>query len=151
MQLHHSPTDILGTVVLSVVACLLSTVMQVQGAQLDEDFLLLMAARNAAKAERYEVAAQRYRKLLQRTPAHPDARTELGWVLVNSGNFDEGQKEFAKVLQKNPGNIPALRGRFEGLKKSGKKAEALTLLEQLVQLFQQYEEAEAHFSMLLQE
>lgn len=134
----------------------------------DETFLLLMAARNAAKAHKYETSIKRYHQLLEKKPQSQEARMELGWVYLKSEKLQDARREFQTVLNTEPRNMGALKGLLESLKKSGEKAEALKILEQLVaripddrdlrmqlalELHNQgkYAEAEKHLGILLKE
>ena len=138
-----------------------------QDRELDETFLLLMAARNAAKAKQYEQSVNRYQRLLEKDPGLTDARTELGWVLVRAGKPDEARTHFQTVLKSRPRDAEALKGLLESLKKSGQEDEVLKVLEQLVEVLPEdrdlrmqlavelhnrgrYAEAEKHLSILLQ-
>lgn len=137
-----------------------------QGRELDETFLLLMAARNAAKAKQYEQSVNRYQRLLEKDPGFTEARTELGWVLVLAGKPDEARQHFETVLKSRPRDAEALKGLLQVLKKSGEKNEAFKVLEQLVNVLPEdrdlrmqlavelhnrgrYAEAEKHLSLLL--
>ena len=90
-----------------------------QDGKLDETFLLLMAARNAAKTKQYEQSISRYYRLLERDPEFTDARAELGWVLLVAGKPGEARKQFEAVLESKPRDAEALKGLLEVLKKSG--------------------------------
>ena len=137
-----------------------------QGRELDETFLLLMAARNAAKAKQYEQSVNRYERLLEKDPGFTGARTELGWVFVLAGKPNEARRHFETVLKSRPRDAEALKGLLQVLKKSGEKNEAFKVLEQLVIVLPEdrdlrmqlavelhnrgrYAEAEKHLSLLL--
>lgn len=138
-----------------------------QDRELDETFLLLMAARNAAKAKEYEQSVNRYQRLLEKDPGLTDARTELGWVLVRTGKPDEARTHFKTVLQSKPRDAEALKGLLESLKKSGQEDEVFKVLKELVAVLPddrdlrmqlavelhnrgRYTEAEEHLNILLQ-
>lgn len=137
-----------------------------QDGKLDETFLLLMAARNAAKTKQYEQSISRYYRLLERDPKFTDARAELGWVLLVAGKPGEARKQFEAVLESKPRDAQALKGLLEVLKKSGEKDDAFTVLERLVMVLPEdrdlrmqlavelhnrgrYAEAEKHLNILL--
>ncbi len=122
----------MGTLVGSLVEGELQSTAQAK--PLDDQFMVLMAARNATKAKRYETAIDRYRKLLKMNSAHPEARVELGWVLLKVDKFSEGQQEFEKVLRKDPNNVNALRGRLEGARKRRDGKAEYEVLDRLVRL-----------------
>ncbi len=132
----------------------------------DEKFLLLMAARNAAKTKQYERSVHRYQRLLERDPEFAEARTELGWVLLLAGKPEEAGKHFETVVENKPRDAEALKGLLEARKKSGKKDDAFKVLEQLVMVLPEdrdlrmqlavelhnrgrYAEAEKHLTILL--
>jgi Flp pilus assembly protein TadD len=138
-----------------------------QDRKLDEQFLLLMAARNAAKAKQYEQSVTRYQRLLEKDPGLTEARTELAWVLVLAGKPDEAGTHFKMVLKAKPRDAEALKGLLQVLKTSGKKDEAFKVIEQLVAVLPddrdlrmqlavelhnrgRYAEAEKHLNILLQ-
>lgn len=135
--------------------------------KMDEAFLLLMAARNAAKANQVEQAVSRYQQLLEKHPQLTEARTELGWVFVRVGKLDQAKRQFETVLEAKPRDADALKGLLEVLKKSGEKEQAFKVTEQLVAILPEdrdlrmqlavelhnrgkYAEAEKHLNMLLQ-
>ncbi|MFQ5842755.1 MAG: tetratricopeptide repeat protein [Thermodesulfobacteriota bacterium] len=139
-----------------------------QGDGPDEKFLLLMAARNAAKTKQYERSVHRYQRLLEKDPEFTQARTELGWVLVQAGKPDQARKQFKTVLVTHPRHAGALKGLLEVLKKSGQKDDAFKVLAQLVRVLPEdrdlrmqlavelhnrgrYAEAEKHLNILLQQ
>lgn len=101
---------------------------------IDEDFLLLMGARNAAKAGKHDTSVRRYRKLLERDPRLNDARRELGWVLIAAGKVAEAQEEFRVALHANPKDVEAWKGILEALRKTDQKDEFLKVLDRLVEL-----------------
>lgn len=105
-----------------------------QEAKIDENFLLLMGARNAVKAGKHDTAVMRYRKLLERNPSLHDARRELGWVLIAAGKHREAEEQFRTLVQANPGDTEGWKGLLEASRKSGKQNEALKALERLVEL-----------------
>lgn len=135
---------------------------------LDDQFMMLMAARNAAKAKKHEMAIARYRKLLKMPGTHVKARSELGWELLKVGKYKEGQRQFEAVLKVDPKNANALRGRLEGVRKTNNKKAEYEVLAQLVRLSPKdrelrkqlavalhnqgkYDEAEKHLSILMGE
>lgn len=101
---------------------------------IDEHFLLLMGARNAAKAGKHDTSVRRYRKLLERDPRLNDARRELGWVLIAAGRVAEAQEEFRVALHANPKDTEAWKGILEALRKTDQKDEFLKVLDRLVEL-----------------
>ncbi len=107
---------------------------QERQSQIDEDFLLLMGARNAAKAGKHDTSVRRYRKLLERDPRLNDARRELGWVLIAAGKVAEAQEEFRVALHANPKDVEAWKGILEALRKTDQKDEFLKVLDRLVEL-----------------
>ncbi len=142
--------------------------LEVYAEPLDDQFIVLMAARNATKAKRYETAIERYGKLLKMNHAHRDARVELGWVLLKVGKFKQGQKEFETVLRQDPSHVSALRGRLEGARKRKDQKAEHEVLSRLVQLSPEdrglrkqlalalhnqgkFAEAEKHLAILLKE
>ena len=135
---------------------------------LDDQFMMLMAARNAAKAEKHHIAIERYRRLLKMPGTHVKARSELGWVLIKAGKYQEGQKEFETVLKADPNNANALRGRLEGVRKAKDRKAEYEVLAKLVKLSPKdrelrkqlavalhnqgkYDEAEKHLAILMGE
>ncbi|MCZ7625637.1 MAG: hypothetical protein C3F12_05540 [Candidatus Methylomirabilota bacterium] len=102
--------------------------------KIDEHFLLLMGARNAAKAGKHETAIARYRRLLEHRPSYPDAGQEFGWALVAAGRIQEAEEQFRIILQTNPKDIEAWKGLLEAARKGGKQHEILKSLERLVEL-----------------
>jgi len=145
-----------------------SAVAQKEAIKPDGAFLYLMAARNAAKAGKYETAINRYRRLIEKYPQITDARNELGWVLARAGRMEEAKVEYERVLEEKPQDKEALKGLLDILRKLGKKDEALSVLERLVILApedrglrlqlatelhnrRKYSEAEKHFAILLGE
>lgn len=134
--------------------------------EIDNNFLLLMAARNAAKAKQYDQSVNRYYELLEKNPQFTVARTELAWVLLLSGKAEEARRHFEAVLDTKPRDPEALKGLLEVLKKSGRKDEVFKVLEQLVMVLPEdrdlrmqlavelhnrgrYAEAEKHLNILL--
>lgn len=105
-----------------------------QESPIDAHFLLLMGARNAAKAGKHETAVARYRRLLDSRPSSHDARQELGWVLMATGRIQEAEEQFQIVLKANPKDAGAWKGLLEALRKSGKRDEVVKALERLVEL-----------------
>lgn len=141
---------------------------QEQEKKANETFLFLMAARNAAKAGKYETAINRYHRLLEKYPQLTEARKELGWVLLDTDKVQEAIKEFEIVLKVTPHDKNALRGLLEGFRKTKKKQGISMALERLVTLVPEdndlrlqlaielhnqgkYAEAEKHLSILLGE
>jgi Flp pilus assembly protein TadD len=139
-----------------------------QDGKVDDKFLLLMGARNAAKAKQYERSITRYHQLLEKDPGFTEARAELGWVLVQAGRPDQARKQFETVLETHPRHAGALKGLLEVLKKSGQKDDAFKVLTQLVRVLPEdrdlrmqlavelhnrgrYAEAEKHLNILLQQ
>ena len=137
-----------------------------QDGKVNDNFLLLMGARNAAKAKEYDRSVARYERLLEKDPGLTEARTELGWVQVQAGQLDQARKQFETVLATNPGDAGALKGLLEVSKKLGQKDEAFKVLEQLVKVLPEdrdlrmqlavelhnrgkYAEAEKHLNILL--
>jgi thioredoxin-like negative regulator of GroEL len=135
---------------------------------ISEDFVLMMAARNAAKAGKTETAISRYHRLLEKYPQHVEARYELGWLLLKNGQTEPARKELAQVLKHDPQHLGSLKGLLEIERKAGNKKEMLLLLEQLVALQpkdrelrmqlalelhnqERYDEAEKHIAVLLNE
>lgn len=125
-------TAILLTVAMMGVACTASA--QERQSPIDEHFLLLMGARNAAKAGQHDTSVRRYRKLLERDPRLNDARRELGWVLIAAGRVAEAQGEFRAALDANPKDTEAWKGILEALRKTNQKDEFLKVLDRLVEL-----------------
>jgi len=105
-----------------------------QEPNIDENFLLLMGARNAAKAGKHETAIARYRRLLDHRPSYPDARQELGWALMAAGRIPEAEEQFRIGLQTSPKDIEIWKGLLEAARKGGKPQEILKALERLVEL-----------------
>lgn len=106
---------------------------QERGAKIDENFLLLIGARNAAKADKHDTAVRRYRKLLERDPLLNDARRELGWVLIAAGKIPEAEGQFRIALHTNPKDTEAWKGLLEALRKAEKKDEVLKVLQRLAE------------------
>lgn len=107
---------------------------QERQSQIDENFLLLMGARNAGKAGKHDTSVRRYRKLLERDPRLNDARRELGWVLIAAGRATEAEQEFRVALHANPKDAEAWKGILEALRKTDQKDEFLKVLDRLVEL-----------------
>ncbi len=107
---------------------------QERQSQIDEHFLLLMGARNAAKAGKHDTSVRRYRTLLARDSRLNDARRELGWVLIAAGRAAEAQEEFRVALHANPKDTEAWKGILEVLRKTDQKDEFLKVLDRLVEL-----------------
>ncbi len=135
---------------------------------LDEQFIMLMAARNAAKAEKYQTAIDRYKKLVKMPGTHLKTRSEFGWVLMKVGKYRAGQQQFEMVLKTDPNNVNALRGRLEGVRKAKDRKAEYEVLTKLVHLSPKdrglrkqlalalhnqgkYEEAEKHLAILMGE
>jgi len=155
-------------VVLAMVIGLVGTSGLVKAKALDEQFMMLMGARNAVKAEKYETAIDRYQKLLKMSGSHVKARSEMGWVLMKAGKYQAGQREFETVLKAEPNNVNALRGRLEGVRKAKDQKAEYEVLTQLVRLSPKdrelrkqlalalhnqgkYQEAETHLAILMGE
>ncbi len=158
----------LVAVVVAIVIGLVGTFGLVKAEALDEQFMMLMGARNAVKAEKYETAIDRYQKLLKMPGAHLKARSELGWALIKAGKYQAGQREFETVLKAEPDNVNALRGRLEGVRKAKDQKAEYEVLTQLVRLSPKdrelrkqlalalhnqgkYQEAETHLAILMGE
>ncbi len=135
---------------------------------LDDEFMMLMGARNAAKAKKYDTAIDRYQKVLKMPGTHVKAQSEFGWVLLKAGKYQEGQRAFESVLKADPNNVDALRGRLEGVRKAKDQKSEYEVLTKLVRLSPQdrelrkqlavalhnqgkYEEAEKHLAILMGE
>lgn len=158
-----------GLVTLVLLMLGLSSLSSVAMAEaMDDQFMLLMGARNAAKAEKYETAIERYQKLVAMPGDHVEAQSELGWLLIKVGKFQEGQRAFEAVLKADPNNLTALRGRLEGARKAKDHKTENAVLTRLVRLSPQdrelrkqlavalhnqgkYEEAEQHLAILMGE
>lgn len=125
-------TAILLTVALIGVA--FTALAQERESRIDENFLLLMGARNAGKAGKHDTSVRRYRKLLERDPQLNDARRELGWVLIAAGRVAEAEQEFRVALHANPKDAEAWKGILEALRKTDQKDELLKVLDRLVEL-----------------
>lgn len=140
----------------------------VKAEAMDDQFMMLMGARNAAKAEKYDTAIDRYRKLIKMPGTHVKAQAELGWILIKVGKYQDGQREFESVLKADPNNVDALRGRLEGVRKAKDQKSEYEVLTKLVRLSPQdrelrkqlavalhnqgrYEEAEQHLAILMGE
>lgn len=140
----------------------------VKAEAMDDQFMMLMGARNAAKAEKYDTAIDRYRKLIKMPGTHVKAQAELGWILIKVGKYQDGQREFESVLKADPDNVDALRGRLEGVRKAKDQKSEYEILMKLVRLSPQdrelrkqlavvlhnqgrYEEAEQHLAILMGE
>jgi len=156
------------TVVMVLVLGLSGMVNLAMAEAMDEQFMLLMGARNAAKAKKYETAIERYQKLVAMPGDHVEAQSELGWLLIKADRFQEGQRAFEAVLQADPNNLNALRGKLEGARKSKDQKTENAVLARLVRLSPQdrelrkqlavalhnqgnYEEAEQHLAILMGE
>lgn len=107
---------------------------QERESRIDENFLLLMGARNAAKAGKHDASVRRYRTLLEKDPRLNDARRELGWVLIAAGRVAEAQEEFRVALHANPKDAEAWKGILEALRKTDQRDEFLKALDRLVDL-----------------
>lgn len=135
---------------------------------LDDEFMMLMGARNAAKAKKYDTAIERYKKVLKMPGTHVEAQSEFGWVLLKAGKYQEGQQAFEAVLKADPNNVDALRGQLEGVRKAKDQKSEYEVLTKLVRLSPQdrelrkqlavalhnqgrYEEAEQHLAILMGE
>ncbi len=135
---------------------------------LDETFLLLMGARNAAKAGEPETAISRYQRLVDRNSGPAEARHELGWVLLMVERLNEAAEQFETVLKENPNHVLALRALLDTYKKSARNEETFEILQRLVTLVPddrdlrlqlalelhkrgRYAEAEKHIRILLPE
>ena len=114
------------------------------------------------------MAIVRYRKLLKMPGTHVNARSELGWVLIKAGKYEEGQREFEAVLKTDSKNANALRGKLEGARKTKDQKAEYEVLTQLVGLSPKdrelrkqlavalhnqgkYDEAEKHLVILMGE
>jgi tetratricopeptide (TPR) repeat protein len=129
---------------------------------------MLMAGRNAAKLGKYELAAARFRRVLDKAPELTDARVELGWVLLKAGKLEESLREFHRAVKEAPRNETALRGLLEAYREAKNQTGMLETLRALVALrgqdrdlltqlaFElhnqgQFDEAERYFVTLLGE
>lgn len=155
-------------VIMAMTIGFVGTTGVVKAEAMDDQFMMLMGARNAAKAEKYDTAIDRYRKLLKMPGSHEKAQSELGWVLMKAGKYQEGQRAFEAALKANPNNVNALRGQLEGARKAKDQKSEYTVLTKLVRLSPQdrelrkqlavalhnqgkYEEAEKHLAILMGE
>lgn len=105
-----------------------------QEPKIDENFLLLMGARNAAKMGNHDLAIVRYQRLLEGSPTLYDARRELGWVMITAGRIPDAEEQFLFVLQAHSRDTESWKGLLEAWRKSGKRNEVLKALERLVEL-----------------
>jgi len=129
---RHKPWLMMGMLGLLLGITSIPSVGMAKG--MDEQFMMLMAARNAVKAQKYDIAIQRYRKVLRKSESHVEVRAELGWVLLKTGKFKDGQREFEAVLAKDPNNTNALRGRLESARKSKDLKAEFEVLNRLVRV-----------------
>jgi Flp pilus assembly protein TadD len=71
-----------------------------------------------------DAAAERYRAVIEKTPAFEPVHYHLGCVLLRQKKFAAAEDEFGKVLRLDPGNFVALKFLGDSLAAQGKDAEA---------------------------
>lgn len=89
-----------------------------------------------ARAGKLSDSESCYRKALAATPSGPDAadlHRELAATLVKEGKSTEAESEFRAALGLSPNNADALKGLAESLYLEGRWADAVPIIERLVQ------------------
>ena len=85
-------------------------------------------------AGRYDNAIQQFQNTLELDPDFFVARWELGMAYQQKQNYDQAASEFQKARKLSPGNTSILESLAEAYALSGKKKEALRILDQLDRL-----------------
>jgi Flp pilus assembly protein TadD len=78
------------------------------------------------RAGRFDEAIRACRDGLNRHPHYVSARVTLGRALLQSGDLDDAQQQFERVLESAPANLAAVRGLGEILQRRGALSEALS-------------------------
>jgi len=94
--------------------------------------LLRRSALGLRYAGDFEASIARYREAISLAPDVPSIRTNLAWVLLDAGEYETARAEFERALREGPAHPEALLGLARALARSGDRAEAESILRQLV-------------------
>lgn len=103
-----------------------------QKSGLSSDELLQMALKETRENRDYEKAIALCRKGLELSPDYIDIRLLLGRLYTRSGKPGKAEKQFAYVLDKDPGHIPALKGLASVYAGQKEYAKAVVLYDKLL-------------------
>ena len=110
---------------------------------------LMYAAHLELRRERFEAAAEAYRRILAFDDRHVKARVGLGGVLARAGRNDEARTALDRALEDHPENVLALSQRAELYVAGGEFAKAIKLYRQTAGLHPEEHTARARLAELL--
>ncbi len=92
------------------------------------------------QAGRSEEAVERFNRLLELFPDHPEARINLGWLLVKQGGMDDrAGEQFARAVELVPRNYSAWTGLGIVLQRQGRLEQARMALTKALELWPENE------------
>lgn len=107
-----------------------------------------VALRDAGK---WKEAAGLYRQLLALAPGHPQLLTDLGTIMLQLGDAEEGVRLLGASIEANPGQPLALSNRAVGLRNLGRFDEALESVDRAIALMPGYADAYNNRGLTLHE
>ena len=83
---------------------------------------------------RWEDALRCYREALDRKPEAADLQVQMGYIMINTGQFAEGEQLFLTALETDPGEYSAYLGLSECYRNLLRPEDQLTMVKQAMDL-----------------
>lgn len=108
-------------------------------------------AKRHARGHRGSMAREARKTALSLAPDAADVPGMVAWVFVELGDHENAARWFARVVELDPTNVPALRGLSQSLYRAGRSDEAMAAAQRVVALdhalVKEHELASAHTTM----